>query len=198
MAVSDRLSSKVARLADRRLLVVSGTAWLGLAALLFVWRGRFSLAAVANACGREAPDVRFAPAAAQTESFIAGCGAEGLAAYRDLQVVDLFYPAAGAAFLVVVLAYLLGRVAPRAGWLALVPLAAALGDYMENASAWVLIVGASGSSWAASVLQLGSALKVVATWVSWLMVTGLLIGLAVRAPARRRARSGRPAHPGRA
>ncbi len=186
MALLDRPSSMAARVADRRLLVVSGSAWFALAAVLFAWQGRFSLAAVAQACGREAPDVRFAPAASQTQSFLAECGDHGLAAYRDLQVVDLFYPAAGALFLVVVLAFLLLRVASRAVWIALVPLLAALGDYAENASAWVLIgVEPSQALWAASVLQMGSALKVVASWVSWLIVTALLFGVAVRALARR-------------
>lgn len=186
MALLDRLSARVARVADRRLLVISGTAWFALATVLFAWQGRFSLAAVAQACGREAPDVRFAPAASQTQSFLAECGDHGLAAYRDLQVVDLFYPAAGAVFLLVVLAFLLLRVAPRAAWIAFVPLLAALGDYAENASAWVLIgVGPSQASWAASVLQMGSALKVVASWVSWLGVIALLFGVAVRTLARR-------------
>ncbi len=174
-------------LADRRLLAGFGLVWLVLAGVLFAWRGRFSLAAVEQACGLSAPDVRFAPSAADTQAFVAGCGADGLAAYRDLQLIDLVYPAAGALVLVVALALILVRVAPHVAWLALVPLVAAIGDYLENAAAWALLgAGGSDRGWAAQVLQVGSAVKVVGSWVSWLMLSSLVVALLVRAVARRR------------
>jgi hypothetical protein len=187
MARLVRTNSMVERLADRRLLAGYGLVWLVLAGVLFAWRGRFSLAAVEQACGLSAPDVRFAPSAADTQAFLAGCGADGLAAYRDLQLVDLVYPAAGALVLVVALALVLVRVAPHAAWLALVPLGAAMGDYLENAAAWALL-GAGGSErgWAAQVLQAGSAVKVVGSWVSWLTLSALLVAVVVGALARRR------------
>ncbi len=190
MTTTERLNSISRRLARRPLFVASGALWLGLAAVLFAWPGRFSLAAVAEACGVPAPDVAFAPSVAETTAFVEGCGESGLVAYRDLQIVDLLYPAAGALFLMVVLAFLLQRIMPRAAWLALLPLAAALGDYLENAAAWVLItVGPGEALWAASVLQAGSAVKVVLSWGSWLLVTGLLVALAARAVSARGASS---------
>ena len=187
MARLVRTNSMVERLADRRLLAGFGLVWLVFAGVLFAWRGRFSLAAVEQACGLGAPDVRFAPSVADTQAFVAGCGADGLAAYRDLQIVDLVYPAAGALVLVVALALILVRVAPHVAWLALIPLVAAMGDYLENAAAWALLgAGGSGRGWAAQVLQVGSAVKVVGSWVSWLMLSVLLVAVVVRALGRRR------------
>ncbi len=178
---TSRIDAPARWLADRRVLVVSGAVWAVLASVLFAWPGRFSLAAVADACGLPAPDVAFAPSSAATQAFFAGCGESGLAAYRDLQVVDLFYPAALAIFLAAALALLLTRVMPGAAWLALVPIVASLGDYVENAAAWVLIsVGPFQASWAASLLQAGSAVKVVFSWSAWLLVCGLLAATAVR------------------
>jgi len=186
VTTTERLNSLSGRLVHRGLLIGSGALWLGLAVVLFAWSGRFSLAAVAAACGVPAPDVAFAPAAAETTAFVEACGESGLAAYRDLQVVDLLYPAAGALFLMVVLAFLLRRLMPGVGWLAFLPLGAALGDYLENVAAWALItVGPVGAPWAASILQAGSAVKVVLSWASWLLVSGLLVALAVRAVSTR-------------
>lgn len=186
MTTAQRLNSISARLVHRGLFVVSGVLWLGLAAVLFAWPGRFSLAAVAEACGVSAPDVAFAPGAAETTAFVEACGESGLVAYRDLQVVDLLYPAAGAVFLMVALAFLLQRIIPQAAWVAFVPVGAAMGDYLENAAAWVLIsVGPLEAPWAASVLQVGSAVKVVLSWASWLLIVALLVALAVRAVRRR-------------
>jgi membrane-associated PAP2 superfamily phosphatase len=49
---------------------------------------------------------------------LSGCGDAGLDAYRDLQVADLFYPAAVAAFLTVAMVLLVRGVTPRLSWLA--------------------------------------------------------------------------------
>jgi len=175
MASSD-VVPLVARRVDRRLLVAAAVWWLGMYSLLFGWRGRFSLRAVEVACGGPAPDTRFAASPTQTEQFLIGCGAQGLGAYRDLQIADLFYPASTSLVLVLTLMYLLPRVMPRAAWLTLVPVLAAAGDYAENACAWVLIaVAPSRPSWAARALQIGSAVKFVASWVAWLTVVVLLL-----------------------
>jgi len=166
----------VSRRVDRRLLAASALWWLGMYGLLFVCRGRFSLRAVDVACGGPAPDTRFAASPTQTEQFLIGCGTQGLSAYRDLQIADLFYPASTALMLVLVLMHLLPHATPRAAWLTLAPLLAAVGDYAENACAWVLIaVAPSRPSWAARALQIGSAVKFVASWVAWLTVIVLLL-----------------------
>ena len=112
------------------------------------------------------------------EAFLAGCGAPGLQAYHDLQVIDLLYPAAAAAFLTVALAFLLRDASPRLAWLAVLPAVAALGDYAENAAAWVLIsTEPSTLPWAAAAtMQAGSAAKFILSWASWLALATLLIG----------------------
>ncbi len=180
-----RMSSRALALADGRILARTAAAWAALAGLLFAWTGRFSLTAVATACGHPAPDVQFAPPPSETLAFLVACGEPGRAAWRDLQVVDLFYPIVGAAVLVVTLAMLLGRLAPQLAWLAFAPLLVALGDYTENASAWVLLAVGEGSSWAASTLQLGSAIKVIASSASWTAVIALLVPLVVARLRRR-------------
>jgi hypothetical protein len=165
--------------------------------VLFGWQGRFSVAAVTRACGAEPPDVAFAPSTTRTASFLAGCGEPGLAAYRDLQVVDLCYPAAQALFVLALLGLLLPRAARRPGLLAAVPVAAAAGDYAENVCAWLLLADPRTASGAvALVLQGASAVKVVLTWASWLLVTSLLAHRAATAIRARAARSPGP-HLGR-
>lgn len=170
-----------------RPLAVAALAWAALAAVLFVWTGRFSLAAVEHACGASAPDVRTAPTATDLHAFLAGCGAEGLAAYRDLQRVDLVYPAANAVLLSLLLLALARRLTPRARWAAVLPVLAAAGDYLENAAAWTLLTrGVDGSTWAEQLFRIGSAVKVTATWASWLAFLVLLVWVLVRRVRRGR------------
>ena len=183
------------RRVDRRLLAAAGAWWLGMYALLFVGQGRFSLHAVSVACGRPAPDTRFAPSPRQTELFLIGCGDQGLRAYRDLQIADLFYPVSTALLLVLTLTYLRSHVTPPAAWLTYLPVLAAAGDYLENVCAWVLIAAASPRpSWATHVLQIGSVVKFVASWLAWLTVIALLVLWVAR--RLRPAASARPAASG--
>lgn len=164
-----------------RSLAVISTAWASLAAVLFVWSGRFSLAAVERACGAPAPDVRTAPSVSDVHAFLAGCGLDGLAAYRDLQVVDLVYPAVNAALLILVLSLLSQRLRLSLAWLFVLPIAAAVGDYVENLAAWAMLGREPGqASWADALFLVGSAVKVLATWSAWLTVTILLAWVGVR------------------
>ena len=171
----------VAGLASRRLAVITGLMWVGTALVLFVWQGRYSLTAVEIACGTGAPDTRFAPVAAETRSFLMDCGEVGLAAYRDLQIIDLLYPAVVGVFLASVLALLLRSLTPRAEALALVPLVATAADYAENACAWVLLAAdPAGTQVAAALFQVFSAAKYVTSWAAWLMVIALLVAWVLR------------------
>jgi hypothetical protein len=176
-----------------RLLAVTAMAWAALASILFGWSGRFSLAAVERACGAPAPDVRTAPSASDVHAFLAACGPEGLAAYRDLQVVDVLYPAVNAALLVLVLGLLIGRLRVSLTWLAVLPVMAAVGDYLENAAAWTMLGrGQEHTSWADLLFPVGSAVKVGATWAAWLTVSVLLAWLLVRWARGRSAAGRRP------
>jgi hypothetical protein len=132
-----------------------------------------SLPAVADACGSPAPDVRFAPSPQATLSFIHGCRQRGaVGAYAHLQVLDLAYPTLVAAALALTLLALTTR-RPRLRWLAVIPVIASLGDYVENAGAWTLILGRD-PTWALQAVQAGSFTKTTLSWCAWLAVITLL------------------------
>ena len=164
-----------------RPLAVTALAWAALAAVLFLWSGRFSLAAVERACGAPAPDVRTAPSVSDVHAFLAACGPDGLAAYRDLQVVDVLYPAVNAALLMLVLGLLFRRLKVSLTWLLVLPVVAAVGDYVENVAAWTMLGEGQGrTSWVDALFPVGSAVKAGATWSAWLAVTVLLAWVVVR------------------
>ena len=163
------------RLASRRLLLVSGAVAVALATVLFATSGPASLAAVADRCGQPAPDVRFTTSAEGVATFLAGCGHAGRAAYRDLQLLDLVYPAAIGTFLAAALALLLPRVLPAASdrvrLVVLVPLLGALADYTENLAAWALLARyPEPATWAAHLLGIASAAKQTLNWASFTLV----------------------------
>ena len=178
----------------RRLLAATALAWAALAGILFVWTGRFSLAAVERACGAPAPDVRTVPSGSDVRAFLAACGSDGLAAYRDLQVVDVLYPAVNAALLMLVLGLLIRRLDVSLTWLLALPVVAAVGDYLENTAAWTMLEhGSVPSSWADALFPVGSAMKVGATTSAWLTVAGLLAWVVVRGVRARAAGRAAPA-----
>lgn len=186
-ADAGRVARAIGRLADRRVLVVSGILATGLGLVLFATAGRGSLAAVADACGAPAPDTRFTTSAPDLEAFLAACGEEGRAAYRDLQLVDLAYPAALGVFLASAIGLLLpqvrpGRPLPRgARLLPLLPVLAAAADYTENVCAWWLLAAwPQVATVPAHLLGIASATKEVASWASGLLVVGLLAAVAAR------------------
>lgn len=182
-----RVGRALRRLGDRRVLLVAGVLAAALATVLFATSGRSSLAAVAAACGAPAPDTRVTTSADEVAAFLAACGDGGRAAWRDLQVVDLVYPAALGVFLASAVALLLPRVRPgrpvgrAAALLPLLPLVAAGADYAENACAWWLL-----GAWPevpvlpAHLLGVASATKQATSWASGLLVVGLLAAVAVR------------------
>lgn len=176
----------------RTVVTALAVVWAALAALLFGGAPRFSVAAVERACGAPAPDVVLAPSGDAVRSFVAGCGGDGLAAWRDLQVVDLLYPAVTAgllAGLVLLLARRLGA-GGRVRTLALLAVPVALGDYLENAGAWVVLATHRVPDAAAVALQVGSAVKNAGSWAAWTVVLVLLAATGGRAAARR-VRAGR-------
>lgn len=184
----DRLGDRMGRLASRRLLLSSGAVCAVLIGVLFASSGPGSVGAVAARCGQPAPDVRFTSSPEQVQDFLGACGVAGRAAYRDLQLVDLVYPAAVGLFLASALALLLPRAvrasrrSPQA--LAAVPLGAAAFDYLENLAAWTLLLRyPEPMSWVGRVLGTASAAKQVLTWASVLLLTVALVGAAL---ARRR------------
>jgi hypothetical protein len=177
-------------LANRRLLLISGAVALALMALMFASSGRGSLAAVADRCGQPAPDVRFTTSPEELHQFLDGCGEAGRAAYRDLQLIDLVYPAAFGLFLAAALSFLLPRAFPR--WsgrvpaLAVLPLVGAALDYTENVGAWVLLARYPDPVLpVARLLGIASAAKQLVMWVSVLLVVVSLVGTIVLRLRRR-------------
>jgi hypothetical protein len=168
----------------------SGLVWLVFAGWLFAGQGWGTIAAARSACGGPPPDVRVAPSAMSTLAFIDGCRrAGGLSAYRHLQVLDLAYPAVVAVFLAAALWQLAGG-GSRLRLLALLPVAASAGDYVENIAAWALL-GGSGGAWAPHLFQAGSLGKTVLSWASWLTLLALVARRGVLARRGRRS-LGRP------
>ncbi|MEZ5143597.1 MAG: hypothetical protein R2726_13925 [Acidimicrobiales bacterium] len=189
MTAIDRLSDRLHALASRRLLLASGAVTVVLATTMFATSGRFSLAAIETACTAPAPDVRFTTSADDLASFLAACGDVGRAAYRDLQLLDLAYPAALGLFLGASLALLLPRTVAadhaRARLLIAVPLLAAVFDYLENAAAWVLLTRFPDEpSTVLHLLGVASAAKQLASWASALLVLACLAGALVQRVTR--------------
>jgi hypothetical protein len=180
----DHLADRMGHLASRRLLLTSGAVSVVLAAVLFASSGRFSLAAVAQQCGEPAPDVRFTTSPDGVQEFLVTCGETGRAAYRDLQLVDLLYPAALGLFLAAALALVLPRAVPgaadRVRAFAVLPLMGAAFDYLENLAAWTLLLRHPASlPWVARILGTASAAKQTLMWASVLLLAAGLIGIVV-------------------
>lgn len=180
----DRLARWVRPLADRRVLVISGVVAVALMAVMFASSGRGSLAAVADRCGQPAPDVRFTTSPAGLQQFMEGCGEAGRAAYRDLQLLDLVYPAASGLFLASLLACLLPwavrRDSGRIAALAALPLLGAVLDYTENVGAWMLLASHPDPvAPVARLMGIASATKQLAMWGSMFLVATALVMAAV-------------------
>lgn len=92
-APAQRRVSPFARLASRRLLIVSGGVFLVVAPLLFWSRLPFAIPVVTESCGQEPPDVSFTSDADAIMGFLVACGPAGREAYAAMQRVDLLYPA---------------------------------------------------------------------------------------------------------
>lgn len=131
------MRSLVLRIRTRLLypvLVLFGLA----AAAMFLWPGLVTR--VADQCGQPALDVRGYWNAADAAAVLEGCGEPGRRAYVHLQLLDLVYPAASGAALVLVTALLLRRYGGR-GWFLLIPALVMVGfDYAENVAVWTLLL----------------------------------------------------------
>jgi hypothetical protein len=120
-----------------RWLLVSVTAAYGGGALVMCG---WLLPLVASVCGEPPLDGRFLWSASDAMSFAGACGAPGLAAYRQLQLADLIYPALLGS---VVIGWALHWAGPGWGRVVVVALAGlnVVADYTENLGAWTVLVG---------------------------------------------------------
>ena len=106
------LSHAMRKLATWWVLAVTAGVFVVFAVAFFATSLPFSIAHVTSLCGAPPPDVRFYTPADGVTQFLTGCGEAGRAAYRDLQVADLFYPAVSGLFLASALAVVLVRHLP--------------------------------------------------------------------------------------
>ncbi|WP_432873498.1 hypothetical protein [Microbispora rosea] len=123
-----------------RHLAVTAAVYLPLAGLMFGGSAG-SLAAVSRACADLPPlDVRSWWTLQEARAMLTACGPAGRTAYLHQQLLDLAYPAALAALLVVATALLARRYGDR-WWPVLVPtVAMTVLDYVENIGIWTLLL----------------------------------------------------------
>ncbi|SCL35941.1 hypothetical protein GA0070624_5407 [Micromonospora rhizosphaerae] len=123
-----------------RHLAVTAAIYLPLAALMFgSWPA--SLMAVSRACAGLPPfDVRAWWTMQDARTMLTACGPAGRIAYIHQQLLDLAYPAALAALLLVATALLVRRYGDR-WWPFLLPtVAMTVLDYVENIGVWTLLL----------------------------------------------------------
>ncbi len=190
----------VARLASWPVWLASAALFVPFAIVFFTSSAPFAIPEVTTICGQSPPDVRFAPSGDEVVGFLRACGPDGRAAYRNLQIADLAYPAIVGLFQASTLALVVTRLGlgRRAG-LALValPLLATAFDYLENVAAWAAIVAAPEPTAVAELFGPASAAKTMTAWVSGLAILAGLAVLAVRWVAGHRAESRAESRAGR-
>ncbi|MEV4131718.1 hypothetical protein AB0J72_06085 [Dactylosporangium sp. NPDC049742] len=123
-----------------RHLAIAAAIYLPVAALMFGGRTG-SLAAVRRACGGLAPfDVRGWWSTRDAQAMMAACGPAGRTAYIHQQLLDLLYPVALAAVLLLATGLLVRRFGER-WWPVLLPAAImTVLDYIENVGVWTLLL----------------------------------------------------------
>jgi hypothetical protein len=132
-------SSLIASVRGRH-LAVAAAVYMPLAILMFgQWAG--SLAAVRRTCnGLSAFDVRGWWTVQDARTMLTACGPTGRTAYLHQQILDLAYPAALVALLLVATALVVRRYGNR-WWPVLLPaVAMTVLDYVENAGIWTLLL----------------------------------------------------------
>lgn len=209
MTLVTHLAHRLRAIANWKTLTISGVVFVLAAGILFASSASFSLPTVYDACGQDAPDVRFYTSAGELDEFLTECGTDGRTAYRNLQLADLVYPAIAGLFPALALAVMLDRLRhERPGnrdltVLALLPLLGAAFDYLENAIAWTALAAYPEDSPVASLFGIAAVGKQSLNWASWMLLVAGLVLTGRRLVQRRRSRRPArhelvpPAHPQR-
>ena len=177
-------------------LIVSGSVWLVFAVLFFGDNFGFSVGHVTQLCGQAPLDVRFTSSASEVDRFLAACGPDGRAAYRDMQIADLFYPAVVGVFMASALAASLGRLTSRRRMVAAaatVPLLGSMFDYGENALAWSALAAYPEPTRTSSLLGMASAIKTGLFWLAGVVLVLAMAALLARVGRRALTGGGVPA-----
>lgn len=182
------LARAIGHLASLRVWLASAIVFAVFAVAFFATPAPFAVRTVVSLCGQAPPDVRFTSSAAEVGAFLTGCGTAGRAAYRWMQVADLFYPLVFGLFMASSLALLISRLVPgRRSLLALaaLPLVASAFDYLENACAWIALAAFPDTAPTTSLLGLASAAKTTTSWAAGILLLGALAALTVGTVRRR-------------
>lgn len=170
------------RLASWRVWTASALVFFPLAFLLFASSATFAIPEVEALCGQAPPDMRFYSSGDDVIGFLDACGPTGRAAYTKMQLVDVLYPAVVGVFLASSLALVTRRLSARNSvhWIAALPLAAALFDYVENSFAWLAILSYPEAIVTSDVLGIASAAKTSTSWVAGLTLVACLVVVGCR------------------
>lgn len=175
------------RLASWRVLTVSGLFFIAFAAVFFASSAPFAIPHVEDVCGAAPLDVRLYSTGGDVNRFLNECGESGRAAYLNMQIADLFYPAVFGVFMAAALGLTLKHLFPlhqAVVGLAVVPLVGSGFDYLENALAWRALAAYPDAVASNSLLGLASTAKTVTFWIAGAMLLAGLAALLVRAIRR--------------
>ena len=186
-AQSSRRVLLVRSLGSWRVWIPSAAVFLVFAAIFFQSSAPFSISEVESTCGQAPPDVQNFTTGDDVSGFLDACGADGRAAYRNMQIADLFYPAVYGLFVASSLALSLAKTSLSSRWVSraiALPFVGAGFDYVENIFAWVALTSYPGDASTNSLLGLAGTAKAATYWVSGLVLIGALVVLAAKRSRR--------------
>jgi len=127
-----------------RLFVAAAAVYVPFYVLFFYSDLPFSLPHVQNACaGQPVLDVRWVYGPDDAYSLLSQCGPLGRAAIRNQQLADLVYPAVNGVVVALGLRLLVQALAPgrrQLQFVVVIPVLAAVLDYLENLGIWTLLL----------------------------------------------------------
>ena len=170
----------VRSLGSWRFWIPSAAVFFVFAAIFFQSSAPFSISEVESACGQAPPDVQNFTTGDDVSGFLDACGADGRAAYRNMQIADLFYPAVYGLFVASSLALSLARTSLSSRWVSRAVALAFVGagfDYVENIFAWIALASYPNDASTNSLLGLAGTAKTATYWISGLVLIGTLVVL---------------------
>jgi len=167
--------------------IPSAAVFLVFAAIFFQSSAPFSISEVESACGQAPPDVQYFTSGDDVSGFLDACGAEGRAAYRNMQIADLLYPAVYGLFFASSLALSLAKTSVSSRWVSravALPFVGAGFDYVENIFAWIALASYPGDASTNALLGLAGTAKAATYWMSGLVLMGTLVVLVAKRRGR--------------
>lgn len=180
---SSRRDSLLRSLGSWRFWIPSAAVFLAFAAIFFQSSAPFSISEVESICGQAPPDVQTFTSGDDVSGFLDACGADGRAAYRNMQIADLFYPAVCGLFIASSLALSLTRTSMSSRWVAravTLPFVGAGFDYVENTFAWIALASHPGEASTNALLGIAGTAKAATYWTSGLVLIGTLVVLVAK------------------